>query len=67
MLEDDNQRISGIVRDLRVAHEQGAPADEVFGLIRKFYSANEYRREVQDIALLTIIGELEALKRSRTG
>ena len=50
-----------------MAHEQGAPADEVFRLIRKFYSANEYRREVQDIALLTIISELEALKQTRTG
>ena len=67
MVEDDNQRISEIVRDLRVAHEQGAPADEVFRLIKKFYRANEYRREVQDIALLTIIAELEALKRSRSG
>lgn len=67
MVEDDNQRISETVRDLRVAHEQGAPAAEVFGLIKKFYHANEYRREVQDIALLTIIAELEALKRGRAG
>lgn len=65
MVEDDNQRISEIVRELRVAHEQGAPAEEIFKLIKKFYHANEYRREVQDIALLTIIGELEALKRTR--
>ena len=34
MLEDDNQRISEIVRDLRTAHEQGVPTDEVFGLIK---------------------------------
>lgn len=66
MLEDDTQRISEIVRDIRVAHEQHAPAEEVFRLIKKFYSTNPYRREVQDVALLTIIDELEALKRAST-
>lgn len=59
-MEDDTQRISEIVRDIRVAHEQHVPAEEVFRLIKKFYSTSPYRREVQDVALLTIIDELKA-------
>jgi hypothetical protein len=55
-----------LVRDIRVAHTEGAPAEKVFELIKKFYSTNQYRREVQDVAILTIIGELEALKKAAT-
>ncbi len=40
------------------------PPTEVFRLIKKFHPANEYRREVQDVALLTVIAKLKALKRA---
>jgi hypothetical protein len=62
MSTENPERISEIVREINEAHQADAPAEEIFALIKKFYTANKYRREVQDVAILTLIAERETLK-----